>query len=1067
MKKKGYQKLVSIAMTVALLGGVSPVALAATSNTATVSYTDISGNFAQQQIIQLTEDGYIHGYSNGTFRPNDPVTRGQFLAYLMNVLHVKPDLHAMQYFADVQPGNWDYSYVGAAIESGFDMGDNWKYWINAPIGGIFNENYQASWGDVASFLVGALESQQKLTLPPNTSPLSYMTAIGIFQGIPNTESHVYLDRASTAMVLSNILQYLQGTLTPQASQVDISGSYTTMPINSSEQLWTSATSINGDPVNLHEVPVTYQLENNPSGAFVTNSGELVVTAPGVYNVVATVQGVSSKPFQVTVYGAPDGMTLNAPSTQLVADGQATQTVTAQLVDANKTPVLNANGTMTVTDTQGWLVGANGMLTNTLTNVPVQNGVATFMVQSPLTAGLQDTVMGSDVVLTGSTTQLMNGSNQPVTESMTMTSVPQVATSVGVSASTPVVSNNVPTMATVYAQVLDQSGFPMLTGSFPLTFTMEGEGEFANNNLGPVTAQYNGSGVLQNPTTVQEVIDSLEGLSGKMTIAVTSPGLESGSVSLQSVTATAAVGISLHPALGDTADFTVTKGMTQFQAGPVDSEGISTELPPGDTYTAVMTQNGTSTTGATATVNANGLVTVSSTVSGTYTLTVGDAEGLLKPAVQTVVVSPGAAVNVRLSRQTVEVPTGAPTTTVQAQLVDAYGNPVAQAGVPITLQVTGGGSGQTANLSGSGSTVTLTTNEYGQVSSVFTAPPDAGSVWNVAADGVSNQTPTPIQTEQISVVAVVPSQLHAFLEDTNASDTTYFKSSMYAQAGDQITATVTSTDASGNTVPSNDEIFVTLPAQLAPASTNSNLTPTQTANVYTTPLVNGEVTLNLLGKTFGSGSLVLTDTNVVPSVTGTTSYTIENGPPVGAQVFVNGTPDANPLNYTTANTPVALTVQPIDAGGNPVTAQTNMTVNLSDGGHGGAFRLTPDGADVTQVTIPSGSASVTIYYVNANTGSEIVTAGTFDAQASRVSTSNTTQTVGQPVTITVTPTDQYGQSLGANQTVTVSDGTNVVNAVYNAITNVYTATFTETKAATYTYTATVNGVTLPQTAQVVY
>ena len=44
-----------------------------------IKFTDIQGNWAEKIIKQFVEDGYINGYPDGTFKPNNSITRAEFI----------------------------------------------------------------------------------------------------------------------------------------------------------------------------------------------------------------------------------------------------------------------------------------------------------------------------------------------------------------------------------------------------------------------------------------------------------------------------------------------------------------------------------------------------------------------------------------------------------------------------------------------------------------------------------------------------------------------------------------------------------------------------------------------------------------------------------------------------------------------------------------------------------------------------------------------------------------------------------------------------------------------------
>lgn len=235
MKRTLPQVLVTLAALLALCletitsGTGAVAAIAPTNRPILALYTDIAGNYAAADIVTLTDEGYIHGFADQTFRPNSPVTRGQFLAYLMTLIEpttgVVPQSKGQQHYADVPPGNWDFASVAAAYAAGWIQ----AAWVGATPGQDFHENYQASRGDAASFLVAALEHQKSpLVLPQGMSPLTYGEESGWFAGIPSAASTTYLTRADAAVVLTNIQQFLTNQahpLMPKATPVLLGWNY--------------------------------------------------------------------------------------------------------------------------------------------------------------------------------------------------------------------------------------------------------------------------------------------------------------------------------------------------------------------------------------------------------------------------------------------------------------------------------------------------------------------------------------------------------------------------------------------------------------------------------------------------------------------------------------------------------------------------------------------------------------------------------------------------------------------------------------------------------------------------
>jgi S-layer homology domain len=77
-KRRVSKRLVLILVPVVIVLVGAGAALAA----GTVSFTDISGNAHEQSIVKEAAQGVAGGFPDGTFRPNQPVTRGQMMTFL-------------------------------------------------------------------------------------------------------------------------------------------------------------------------------------------------------------------------------------------------------------------------------------------------------------------------------------------------------------------------------------------------------------------------------------------------------------------------------------------------------------------------------------------------------------------------------------------------------------------------------------------------------------------------------------------------------------------------------------------------------------------------------------------------------------------------------------------------------------------------------------------------------------------------------------------------------------------------------------------------------------------------
>ena len=89
---------------------------------ATTTLSDIQGHWAQTDIQKAVDSGYIKGYSDLTFRPDNAVTRAEFVSMLNSAFSIPAGSSAPN-FKDVQSSDWFadsvYSLANAAYINGY------------------------------------------------------------------------------------------------------------------------------------------------------------------------------------------------------------------------------------------------------------------------------------------------------------------------------------------------------------------------------------------------------------------------------------------------------------------------------------------------------------------------------------------------------------------------------------------------------------------------------------------------------------------------------------------------------------------------------------------------------------------------------------------------------------------------------------------------------------------------------------------------------------------------------------------------------------------------------------
>ncbi len=83
--------------------------------------SDVAGNWAEPFIRALVEKDIIKGYPDGTFRPDQPVTRAEFAALLNKAFNLT-EIRAARNFKDVPKNYWAAEAIQKAYQGGFLSG---------------------------------------------------------------------------------------------------------------------------------------------------------------------------------------------------------------------------------------------------------------------------------------------------------------------------------------------------------------------------------------------------------------------------------------------------------------------------------------------------------------------------------------------------------------------------------------------------------------------------------------------------------------------------------------------------------------------------------------------------------------------------------------------------------------------------------------------------------------------------------------------------------------------------------------------------------------------------------
>ncbi|MFF2092205.1 S-layer homology domain-containing protein, partial [Paenibacillus sp. NPDC058174] len=101
---------------------VLPVLKKSDGGTTSPQFIDIQGHWASAAIIQAASLGITSGYSDGSFRPNAPITRAEFAVLLVKALQIQGEGSELRFTDNEAIGNWAKHYIALAVKEGIING---------------------------------------------------------------------------------------------------------------------------------------------------------------------------------------------------------------------------------------------------------------------------------------------------------------------------------------------------------------------------------------------------------------------------------------------------------------------------------------------------------------------------------------------------------------------------------------------------------------------------------------------------------------------------------------------------------------------------------------------------------------------------------------------------------------------------------------------------------------------------------------------------------------------------------------------------------------------------------
>jgi WD40 repeat protein len=89
---------------------------------AATRFTDLQDHWAQSCIENLADSGVVSGYPDGSFHPNDPVKRVEFAGMVRQAFADRPPKQPTRPFTDIPDDFWGFEAIDMATKTGFIVG---------------------------------------------------------------------------------------------------------------------------------------------------------------------------------------------------------------------------------------------------------------------------------------------------------------------------------------------------------------------------------------------------------------------------------------------------------------------------------------------------------------------------------------------------------------------------------------------------------------------------------------------------------------------------------------------------------------------------------------------------------------------------------------------------------------------------------------------------------------------------------------------------------------------------------------------------------------------------------
>lgn len=226
---------------------------------AATDFSDTGSHWAKEYINTMAKAGYITGYSDGTFKPDQVVTRAEFTSVLIRCQGMQPNTTASSNFSDVKT-HWAKGYINTAVTNNIIVPSDY--------GSNFGPNIGIKRSEICSMMVRTLGKQPDngaMNFKDNANVyksryrgyIKVASDLGLLSGYPNGNFEPFQEvtRAQMCKVISNLYTVQGKTF---AVSPDSDTTVTTPPVSSGIIGDFSSIAIGDQTYDLTSTPISFK-----------------------------------------------------------------------------------------------------------------------------------------------------------------------------------------------------------------------------------------------------------------------------------------------------------------------------------------------------------------------------------------------------------------------------------------------------------------------------------------------------------------------------------------------------------------------------------------------------------------------------------------------------------------------------------------------------------------------------------------------------------------------------------------------------------------------------------------